>query len=222
MLLARESRGVRTFLTCAVAGGVLGLCGPANAAMTLHIDLNSISVTADGAFDGETHTGGLIVGMDLDSELHRLEIDGVSQSMSAHLVGLDGNVQLENGAVVGGDFLVTLSDGASYAASVGSGAGDVSPQPGQGFMVDGLTGSGAFDELADGKDFGGVDVTPWLDVRGGVDGSFLLFGFGPNASGLDSDVNLELYLVDVPAPGTVVLGSMGMAFANRRKRQLAG
>lgn len=218
MLLARDSRGVCTFLTCAAAGGVLGLCGPANAAMTLHLDLNSVAVAADSDFNGETHTGLLTIAKDSDAEVYLLEIDGSAQAMAADLGDLIGTVELVNGQVVGGDFLVTLTDGTSYAASIGSGVGDVSEHRGQGFMVDGLTQLGAFDDLADGHMFGGVDVSPWLDARGGLDGSFLLFGFNPNAVGFDGDVNLELYLTAVPAPGTVVLGSMGMVYANRRKR----
>jgi len=219
MLLARDSRGVRTLMACAAAGGALGLCGPALAAMTtLHLDLNSITVTAGGGFDGETHTGQLSIGMDGDSDVFRIEIDGVDQAMSAALSGLDGSIWLENGQVVGGSFLVTMSDGASYETVVGSGAGDVGSQHGQGFMVDGLTGFGGFEELVAGKDFAGVDVSPWLEPRGGLDGSFLLFGFGPDAQGFDDDANLELYLTAVPAPGSVALGSMGIAFANRRKR----
>jgi len=188
--------------------------------MTLHLDLNSVAVTAGGGFDGETHTGDLMIAKDSDSEVYRLEIDGVSQSMSAALADVSGTVRLENGLVIGGDFVVTLTDGTSYAAMIGSGEGDVSRHHGQGFMVDGLTGLGAFDDLADGKEFGGIDVSPWLDARGGLDGSFLLFGFGPDGQGYDSDTNLELYLVAVPAPGTVALGSMGFVYANRRKREV--
>ncbi len=221
MFLARDSRGVRTLLTCAAAGGVLVLCGPADAAMTLHLDLNSVAVTAGGGFDGETHTGDLVIAKDFDTDVYRLEIDGVSQSMSAALADLSGRIRLSAGTVIGGDFQVTLTDGTSYAAVIGSAEGDVSAHHGQGFMVDGLTGGGLFDDLAEGKHFGGVDVTPWLDARGGLDGSFLLFGFGPNGQGFDSDANLELYLVAVPAPGTVALGSMAVVFGNRRKRGVA-
>ncbi len=221
MLLARDSRGVFTVLSCAAAGATLGLCEPASAAMMFQLDINSITVEAGEGFDGETHTGTLTLSGDEDSVLQAILIDAFSQDMDASFADLTGEIRLENGDVVGGLIEVTLTDGTGYAALVGGGVGDVDTHSGQGFQVDGLTELGAFDELENGNEFGGVNVTPWMDARGGIIGSFLLFSYEPDGSGIDTDVDLELYLRSVPAPGSVALGALAVGFASRRKRSVA-
>ena len=221
MLDARFSRGVRTGSVCAAAGCALALCGPANAAMTLRMDLNSIVVEAGGGFDGLTHTGALSLSVDADSYLTALRIDGVDQESPAAIQDLEGEILLANGQVVGGDFMVTLSDGARYGASIENTIGDVTALAWQGFTVDGLTGQGDFGDLESGTDFGGVDVSPWLTARGQLPGSFYLFAFDPNGQGVDSDTDLEIYLTVVPSPGSVALGALAMAYGGIRRRRSA-
>ncbi len=187
--------------------------------MTLSIDVNSLTVQAGSGFNGETHTGVLHVMSDGNSTLEGMRIDAVTQAGTAALAGLVGEIRLENGVVTGGGFEVTLSDNTSYTALIGGGSGDVDRQLGQGFSADGLTDNGRFKDLADGIEFGGIDVTEWFEQRGSLAGSFYLFGFGPDATGTDTDVNLELYLTAVPAPGSVELAGAGVMMANRRKRR---
>ena len=219
MFHARTSRGVRTLVSCGAAGVLLSLCGSAGAAMTLRIDVNSLTVEAGSGFDGETHSGVLNVMSDGDSTLEDMRIDAVSHGGDAGLAGLIGEIRLENGVVTGGGFELTLTDNTSYTALIGGGTGDVDRQQGQGFSADGLTDNGRFDDLTDGIEFGGIDVSEWFEQRGSLAGSFYLFGFSPDATGADSDVNLELYLTAVPAPGSVALAGVGVMMANRRKRR---
>lgn len=222
MLNARTSRGVRTRLSCAIAGCALGLCGPAHAAMTLRMDLNSIVVQAAGGFTGASHTGLLELSMDDDASIAGVRIDDVSQDLTAGLADVTGEIRLENGQVVGGRVLVTLTDSTTYTAEIGPDLGGVTPHVAQGFSVDGLTEAGDFEDLTDGMMYGGVDVSDWLAGRGSLPGSFYLFAFDPRANGTDRDTNLELYLTAVaPSPGSVALGALAVAFSGIRRRRTA-
>lgn len=216
-MFTRVSRGARAWSLVAAAAGSVGLLSAADAAMLLQMDLNSIVVNAGSTFDGETHTGVLTLSADADASLTDVLIDGASQDFGDGLAALSGEIRLSQGVVLGGYVRVTTADGAVYAASIMPAFGDVSPQPGQGFSIDGLTGLGLFSNLPGETRFAGVDVSPFLGGRGGaIDGSFFLFGFGPNAQGQDTDADLELYLV-IPAPGSVALAGVGAALGLRRR-----
>jgi len=217
---ARFSRGVRTWFACAVAAaGALAAQGQARAAMMLHMDLNSVVVSAgDLGFQGIDHTGTLALSADSDAELAGLLIDGEEQGATSPLADLTGEIRLQNGAVVGGEMTVTLEDGSTYTAVIANPEGRVNTQALQGFTIDGLTGAGAFDQLPDGDSFGGVDLRPYFgEQRGGFDGAFFLFAYGPANGASDITADLELYLT-VPAPGSVALGGMGLLLAFRRTR----
>lgn len=219
MMHARVSRGVRTWFACALAAaGALAAHGHARAAMMLQMDLNSIVVEAEDGFRGVSHTGALTLSADADAELAGLLIDGQEQRPTANLSALTGQIDLVNGAVAGGEITVALGDGAVYTSLITTPEGRVNTQASQGFSIDGLTGAGAFDELPGGDMFGGVDLQPFLGPkRGGFEGSFLLFAYGPAEGASDFNADLELYLT-IPAPGSVALGATGLLVALRRGR----
>ncbi len=205
-------------LACALTAGLAA--GSAQATF-IHFDINTISVFAGESFDGETHSGTLELSANAESSLSAIELDGSNQALTADLGTLDGEIVILNGSVVGGFISFTASDGSEYLATIGSEAGAVNAQAGRGFRVDGLTYDGAFDELVGGTSFAGVDV---MSKLGDADpnlflGSFLLHGYGPDESGFDGMVDLDVYAdVVIPAPGPAALAVCGVLAGVRRRR----
>jgi hypothetical protein len=222
MRIARFSRAVRWCCAPAAALSAMTIAGQALGGMiptgpvTLAFDVNSVVVEADEDFGGMDYTGSLLVSHDANAGIADLRLNGASRSMTSELSMLDGRIDLDNGAVVGGFFTVLLADGSEYTTAIGGSAGAIEFTQADGFAVDGLTQGGVFESLPGGE-FGGVDISP-LTGRG-VDsfiGSFLLFAFDP-IDGIDTNVNLELYLT-IPSPGGAALFAAGGLAALGRRR----
>ncbi len=206
-----------------VAGAVIGLSSSALAVTTVQIDVNGLSSQAqvfqgggwvNAAFGGTTHTGRLSLTHDVNSVLAGVALDGVSQSLTSSLASFAGTIELINGFVNGGSFTVTNLDGSSYTASIVAGVGRVNTQVGQGFRIDGLTFQGLFS----GPLFAGANVNPFFSVQP-LFGSFLHFAFNPNAQGLDSDADIDIFAT-IPLPtsaGLATVGLLGLAGVRRRR-----
>jgi len=212
----RATYGLACALTTAIAA--------ASAQATfIHFDLNAITVSAGEAFDGETHSGTLVLGASAVSSLNAIELDGVSTALSDGLGSMSGEIVLLNGAVLGGYIAFTADDGAEYIATIASGAGAVDTQAGRGFRVDGLTETGVLDNLSlNGTSFAGVDISKMLPMGDPVilDGSFLLHGYGPDAGGFDGFVDLDVYAdAPVPSPGPAALALTAACLGGTRRRR---
>jgi hypothetical protein len=205
-------------LACAL---VAGLVATAANGSFLHFDLNGVGARAGEAFDGATHTGVIELFMPLGAHLNTLERDGVSLATTGSLASLSGEIRLTAGVVTGGFVEFAMDLGEAYAATIVDGSGAVNTQAGAGFRIDGLTEGGGFAGLIGGETFAGATVMD--PSKSGttlpMDGSFLLHGFGPDASGWDGLVDLDIYAqAIVPAPGAGALALFGLALGNRRKR----
>lgn len=206
-------------LACAL---VAGLAAASAQATFIHFDINTISVDAGEAFDGESHSGTLDLSASANSSLNAIELDGVNHTLSAGLNSLDGEIVLLNGQVIGGFIAFTAGDGAEYIATIGGGAGAVDAQAGRGFRIDGLTQDGLLDNLSGGTSFAGVDVTKMIPLDDPIQltGSFLLHGFGPDAGGFDGFVDIDVYAdAPVPAPGAATLGLCAAVLGGSRRRR---
>lgn len=202
--------------TIVAASGLALSCAATAGVSLFHADLNTLSASSGGAFGGVTHTGTVTMTNNTSSALAGIIINGVPQAFTGVLQSMSGSIQLLNGAVQGGSFNVLLTDGSSMQATIDAlGGGQVNVQAGQGFRIDGLNSSVSFSNLVGGTHFGGVNVGqygsgPWT-------GSFLAFAFSPNANGVDTNTDLDLY-ANIPAPGAAALGLMGLAAMGRRRR----
>ena len=210
------ARAVRTAAIC-IAGVFACAAVPADAAFSLQIDVNSLtaefSPSNGSGFDANA-SGFLMFGEDGDSTLNGIKLDGVDQSTTATLSFFSGMLELTGGTVVGGSLDVILSDGSRYSAFVAEGSGRVVSQAGQGYAIDGLTFAGAFFNLIGGTDFGGVDVSG-IGVAE-LPGSFLTFTFGPDGQGVDTDTDIDIWIVPAPT-GAALFGLAGLAAVRRRR-----
>lgn len=190
----------------------------ADAAMMLQMDVNSATVSADGAFSGVNHTGALTFGWTSEvTTLFDILIDDASTGAAPVTASVSGSIQLLNGQVDGGFVSVEVFDAGMmslgvFTAEIVPGAGQVTEQAFVGFKIDGLLGGGTFDM----DTLNGVDVTEWR-ANEPLDGSFLTFAYNPDAMGVDSAVDLDLW-VNVPTPGAVALFGLGGLVALKRRR----
>lgn len=195
----------------------VALSSAASAGITVfQADVNTLSASAGGPFGGTSHSGAVTFTNNASSVLAGLTIAGVPQAFTGVLQSMAGQIQLLNGQVQGGFFDLFLTDGSSMHSTIDPlGGGQVNPQAGQGFRIDGLSSTVTFSNLVGGTLFGGVNVTqfgpgPWV-------GSFLAFAFSPNGSGVDNNTDVDLYAL-VPAPGSAALmGLAGLAMSRRRR-----
>jgi hypothetical protein len=209
---------IRTF--CATSVAALALAAGANAAV-MQLDINGIQVRAGGPFDGVTHTGTLTITKAATGTLLDILVDGASQG-GAVLSDFSGEIELFNGNVVGGFLSIFDGDGDRYDAAIGQ-AGRVNTQAGRGFRIDGLTFAGVFSgpvqEDASFFDFGGVDVSAIFGADAfneTLEGSFLLTSFSPDANGIDTRADIDVFIV--PTPGTAALAGLAGIAILRRKR----
>lgn len=213
-----SARGVRAVGCCAIVAMAAGLAAPADAAFELQIDINSLTATyaptAGGSFSTSA-SGTILLTHDANSNLAGLKTDGAAQPVNATLASFSGTIDLVGGVVVGGRLSVILSDGSRYLTSIAQGSGSVSSQAGQGFLLDGLTFSGAFTGLVSGTDFGGVDVSGL--GTSDLPGSFLTFAFNPDAQGVDTDTDIDIWVV--PSPAGVALFGVAGGFVGLRRRR---
>lgn len=209
---------IRTF--CATTVAALALAAGANAAV-MQLDINGIQVRAGGPFDGVTHTGTLTITKATAGLFVDILVDGASQG-GAVLGDVSGEIELFNGNVVGGFLSIADGDGDRYDAAIGQ-AGRVNTQAGRGFRIDGLTFAGVFSspaqEGASFFDFGGVDIGAIFGAEAfneSLEGSFLLTSFSPDANGLDTRADIDIFIV--PTPGAAALAGLAGIAILRRKR----
>lgn len=200
---------------------------------TLQFDLNNLAFQAQNSagapapFGGLTHTGSLVFSDALPtSELVGILIRTgagpfVSQPGSPwNLTDASVTINLSNGSVTGGNFSLDInggpgSGGDRYTAAIGA-AGNVSTFVGGGFQVEGLTSSGAF---SDGT-FGSINISDFFGAQGGsfLTGSFLAFRIVPDGNGAGF-ADVDAFVSNVPAPGSVAVLGATMLFATRRRRR---
>ena len=209
---------IRTF--CATSVAALALAAGANAAV-MQLDINGIQIRTGGAFDGTTHTGTLTITKAATGTLLDILVDGASQG-GAVLGDFSGEIELSNGNVVGGFLNIIDGDGDRYDAAIGE-AGRVNTQAGRGFRIDGLTFAGVFSspvgDDASFFNFGGVDVGAIFGANAfneTLEGSFLVTSFSPDANGIDTRADIDVFIV--PTPGTAALAGLAGIAVLRRKR----
>lgn len=197
-----------------IAGVVACAAAPADAAFSLQIDVNSLtaefSPSSGSGFDTNA-SGFLMLSGDGNSTLNGIKLDGADQMASATLDSFSGMIELTNGTVVGGSLDIVLSDMSQYNASIAEGFGRVYLQAGQGFMIDGLTLLGVF---SNPSNFGGVDVSGLGEE--GLMGSFLTFAFDPDSQGVDTDTDIDIWVVPAPT-SAAIFGLAGVAALRRRR-----
>jgi len=166
------------------------------------MDLNSLTATKIGGFNGLSHTGTVVLTADGNSSMNGLLIDGTDQAgFNGVLADFQGTIDLANGVVTGGAFTITLASGAVYHAMVKPVAGSVQTAAGLNgpFTIDEFMRAGEFNGLEGGTDFGNVDVSFW-NAREPLDnGSFLLQKLD-GAGGTDDDVDIDLFVVAEDRP----------------------
>jgi len=206
---------------------------------TLHMDINAITITAMGSNGSHAFSTGF--SGDLTFSTNSLstltpDIDGNSViGYTGAISSFTGDIQLTNGQLTGGSVSVTVqtglaSDTYSYDIVGGSGAVTKSPIPvvfnALGYNLAGSTNDGEFAN----SDFGGVDVSTWVADEPLL-GDFFQFHYRPNNLCVDTDGDVELYVLGIsnPSDGPTVplpsslLGGMvgvGMLGAYRWRRAL--
>lgn len=210
---------------------VAGFASAASAGGTLQLDVNSMTVqakdSADGmgsnvAFGGESHSGSVLFGIDGNSNLNDILLNGTSvgpvPDANWSLTDVSGFINLNNGDVTGGQFTIEISNSVTldvdtYTAQIVASSGEVNDEA-PGFAIDGMTFQGFFDDA----EFGGVDTSEWFNNQP-LFGSFTNFAFNPNMSGFDGDANLDVF-IPVPLPagaGLAAAGLLGVVSVRRRK-----
>lgn len=217
-------------MDCRIALSAAFITAPAAAQFVafdeLQFDLNSITISAmddqEGAssFDGLTHTGLLVLSSDADSALTTY-VDG--SGLPALLRGgpmgafsFDGIIELVNGEIVGGAFSIEV-DGTVVSTAVMPDQGGVNNQmtvTGGAFRLDGRTENGAIsDDMLGNIDVSNFGLTAYI-------GNFLGIDFTPNAAGVDSSADLEIFITSqVPAPAPLAISALGVSLlaVNRRR-----
>jgi uncharacterized protein (TIGR03382 family) len=215
-------------LFAAVAAAGLALpAAPASAQVRMmQMDINALSFQAMGAagptaFGGLTHTGSLVLQETLPTTILQdiaIQTGGIgnpflSQSFTGGLTDALFTINLNNGNVTGGSLMVHVGSD-MYTANIAPG-GSVTTYVGGGFKIDALTLGGMFTD----NNFAGVPIADFFAAQGGggLPGSFLNFRIIPNASGA-GNADIDLFVSNIPAPGTAALLAMGGLVAFRRRR----
>jgi len=217
---AAERRLMHGFVFGLAACSALGFACAADAGSLLRFDVNSLTASADAGFD-TTYSGSVLLASDGNSSFEDMRIDGTAQSFGPQwsLAAFTGEVTFLNGAITGGSFMVSVTDGVAtdrYAADLVEGSGSIAAQAGQGYLVSGLSFEGMFS----GSTFAGIDVSLWHDAEP-LSGSFLNFAFAPDAQGVDTDSDYEIFVeaVVIPLPAGAGLSAAGLlGFAGLRRR----
>lgn len=202
----------RTMLAVAALAGV---AAGATAAPELFIDINTLTATFSGGGGfTTTSTGSILLTANANSVLAGVRKDGVAQTVTSTLSTFSGRIDLVGGFVTGGFVSILNADASSYTADIFSGVGQVTSQAGQGFSIDGLTFNGLFSSTF----FAGVNVTGWFNNQPRP-GSVITFAFNPNSNGVDTNSDVDLYVVGVPMPAAAGMGFAGLAGLGLRRRR---
>lgn len=212
--------------------GIAGLALAATSAVAqqrmLQMDINSLGFQArDGAgaasaFGGLTHTGSLVLQDDLPTSILNdiaIQTGGpgnafLPQTMTSTLGDVMVIINLSNGNVTGGSMMIHA--GSDMYSTTISAAGSVSTFVGGGFKIDALTSGGMFS----GPTFAGVGIADFFAAQGGggLPGSFLNFRIIPDPAGAGHS-DIDLFVSNIPSPGSVALLGMGAVVAVRRRRR---
>ena len=208
----------------------LATAGTVSASPVLQFDVNQFHVQAfnsanvASAFGGVTHTGsiqfsngqGILNGIFIQTTANGNFVNAGFSGFT--LTTFDGQINLVNGHVTGGNIVIGINNGDNYVCNISSGAGAVSPYISGGFVVQGLTRNGFFNDAQ----FGNVNVAPWFNAQGlsGLFGSFLQFNFNPNAQGSsNADMDYFVDVVPLPAAAWAGLGTLAGVVIVRRMRR---
>jgi hypothetical protein len=220
---------IRNSSTLVLAGLVLPaiFVSRASADTVLHMDINAITITATGSNGSNAFstgfTGDLTFNTNNFSSLFT-DIDGNPfVGFTGHITSFTGDISLAGGLLTGGSVAVTVETGSisdTYSYDIVTGSGQVTRSPipivfsALGYNLAGATDDGEFT----GTDFGGVDVTTWVNDEP-LPGDFFQFHYRPNAvTGVDTDGDVELYVLaigssngpTVPLPTSLLSGVLGL------------
>ncbi len=212
--------------------GIAGLALAATSAVaqerTLQMDINNLAFQArDGAgapsaFGGLTHSGSLVLQDDLPTSLLNdiaIRTGGpgnpfIPQAVAGTLGDVMIVINLASGNVTGGSMMIhTGSD--MYSANIAAG-GSVSSFVGGGFKIEALSAGGMFS----GPTYAGVGIADFFAAQGGggLPGSFLNFRIIPDGTGAGHS-DIDLFVTNIPSPGSLALLGMGAVVAIRRRRR---
>jgi len=211
------------------------MCAQSGLAQTrvMQFDMNNLAFQArngqgaPAAFGGLSHTGSIVFSEQLPtSEL----VSVLMRAGAGPFVPQPGTpwalststltITLNNGVVTGGSMNLEIDGGPSlggdsYSASINPG-GTVNTFVGGGFTIEGLASDGLFSDTS----FGPVGVADFVSAQTGapfLNGSFLAFRIQPNANGAGY-ADIDAFVSNIPAPGSLALLGVGMIFGARRRR----
>ena len=213
-----------------LAAGLLVALGGQSATAQLQViqfDINGIGAQARNAagasapFGGLTHTGSLA--LQSQASLTELLTMGISTNGGSfvvqggpwNLTNLVMTINLSNGNITGGSMSFDVSGGPpggdNYHATVAA-AGHVANYVGGGFLLEGLTTSGAFSDAS----FGSVAIANFFPSTN-LQGNFLLHLDTPGANGA-SFADLDDFVQSVPGPASAMVLVAGVMACARRRR----
>ena len=209
----------RTILgvTTAALGALAGASFPPPAAL-LQFDVNGVTTTVSNPdLSTPYYNGTVFFSANSNSTLAGILINGVAQTVTGTLSDFYGEIRIIRGRVGRGGFTLKVleSDGVtinSYTADLTSGQGSIGTHDGRGYTIDGYT-LGDFSSST----FAGVDIGAWAGTVPSR-GSFNLFAFNPDAMGVDTQTDINLYVtLPLPAGGAMAfVGLAGLAGVRRR------
>jgi MYXO-CTERM domain-containing protein len=213
------------YVSAAIAGLAMA-ASTASAQRMLQMDINVLdfqarnSAGAPAPFGGLTHTGSLVLSDGTGSVLNDLAIQTggpgnpfMPQAFTGSLGDVAITINLNSGMVTGGSMMVHVGSD-MYSATIAPG-GSVTTYVGGGFKIDSLTSAGMFS----GATFAGVNIADFFAAQGGgLPGSFLNFRIIPDANGAGTS-DIDIFVSNVPTPGSLALLGMGGVLAARRRRR---
>jgi uncharacterized protein (TIGR03382 family) len=215
------------FAAVAFAGAALA-ASPALAQRDMQLDVNDLGFQAyagpngtggTAPFGGLTHTGSLVLQNIAGSVLNDIAMRTggpgnpfIPQAFAGSLSGANIVINLNAGNVTGGSLMLQVGAN-TYTTLIGA-AGNVTTYVGGGFKIDALTQAGSFNA----NTFAAVPIADFFANSGFLPGSFLNFRIIPNAGGAGTS-DIDIFVSNIPAPGSLaVLGLGGLAAARRRRR----
>lgn len=223
---------MKNFVAASVCVALLAASSVSGQERRLQLDINNLNIEARNAlgapspFGGLTHTGSL----NFSFGAAQTELLGVflrtgtgpfilQTGFTGDLTDASVQINLNNGAVTGGTMSFDIDGGPGMGGdrynSIIDANGNVAPFIQGGFQIEGVTSSGMF---SDG-DFAGVDIGDFFSNQGGafLPGYYFAFRIQPNASGVGT-ADIDVFVTNIPTPGTLACLAAGGLFAMRRRR----